>query len=600
MKNAPNLKYQPADLYTEVVIFAGADAYAHQQEWTEQAGRLAGDNVPPVWLGMRQLEELTELNIVDRGRQCVRVYRAGAIGEQQLHSLAVKLALAGVQEARLFAGIYEREPEENWTPRLAGLKTDAERDKREVTQPLAAYLPEGADLARMAASERGRVLAASYGSVAINLQNNTVYEYLAGIWVKRLDGELKRRMGAIFDSSETPYNPRGIDTAIDAMKLQIPPLVPVRRALIGFENGVYDLSARQFLAHSPENGLLNHNGIVFTGSLPEENLCDHAPYFHRWLMHVAGGDMHQAKRVLAALFMVLANRHDWQLFIEITGEGGSGKTVFTAIASQLAGQSNTASGNMRALDEARGRAQFVGKSLILLPDQPKYTGPGTGIKAITGGDAVEIDGKYEKQFSTVIRAVIIATNNEPMIFTERNGGIARRRVIFRFDYPVSDADKDPELVDKIAREIPVVIRRLLVVYHDPETARLLLCEQRDSAEAMTIKQYTDPLYGFCEHVASLTEPVGMLMGNLNITPRAPRIYLYHAYLAYMEAHGFDRPLTLTRFGADLPKVMKEYGVEYKKARTNAGIRYNIVLASSAEEWLPATPRILDRNNSTLL
>jgi putative DNA primase/helicase len=60
----------------------------------------------------------------------------------------------------------------------------------------------------------------------------------------------------------------------------------------------------------------------------------------------------------------------------------------------------------------------------------------------------------------------------------------------------------------------------------------------------------------------------------------------------MDAHGFDKPLTLTRFGADFPKVMKEYGAEYKKAKTNAGMRYNMDLATSADEWLPTVPRML--------
>jgi putative DNA primase/helicase len=31
--------------------------------------------------------------------------------------------------------------------------------------------------------------------------------------------------------------------------------------------------------------------------------------------------------ILAALFMVLANRYDWQLFLEVTGPGGSGKSI---------------------------------------------------------------------------------------------------------------------------------------------------------------------------------------------------------------------------------------------------------------------------------
>ncbi|ETD63756.1 hypothetical protein Q458_11600, partial [Escherichia coli ATCC BAA-2209] len=48
MKNAPSLKYQPKDKFTEVIIFAGTDAYAHAQHWIESEGRKHGDNVPPV------------------------------------------------------------------------------------------------------------------------------------------------------------------------------------------------------------------------------------------------------------------------------------------------------------------------------------------------------------------------------------------------------------------------------------------------------------------------------------------------------------------------------------------------------------------------
>lgn len=449
---------------------------------------------------------------------------------------------------------------------------------------------EDLDLSQMAASQRGKVLAEYHGDIAVNPESGTAYVFMGSVWGKVADSELRRTMGAIFDQRDTPYSPKGIDSAIDAMKLQIPVIGKQRRELIGFENGTYDLTSGQFSAHRADNWLLNHNGITFTPPYPGENLKDHAPHYYHWLTHSAGNDQRKANRINAALFMILANRYDWQLFIEITGEGGSGKSVFSSIATILAGEHNTASGNMAALDSARGRAQYVGKSLITLPDQTRYVGEGAGIKAITGGDLVEIDGKYEKQFSTIIQAVVLATNNEPMAFTERNGGIARRRVIFPFNIPVADSEKDPDLMAKIRCEMPVVIRCLLSEFADQNRAKALLTEQRDSAEAMGVKRHSDPLYGFCEHIVALGEAIGMMMGNLNISPRAPRIYLYHAYLAYMDAHGFDKHLTLTRFGSDFPKVMKEYGVEYKKAKTNAGMRYNMELAGSADDWLPALPR----------
>ncbi|HDH9217419.1 TPA: toprim domain-containing protein, partial [Escherichia coli] len=340
------------------------------------------------------------------------------------------------------------------------------------------------NLSQMAASQRGALLAERYGKLAIIPDSEMVYHYVDGVWNKVSDSDLQRAMVAIFDEYKTPYSPTGVKNAIGALKLQIPVLGEQKRELIGFSNGVYDLSTQQFKPHAPENWLLNHNGIVFTAPESNENLKQHAPSFYKWLSHSAGNDEEKMNRINAGLFMILANRYDWQLFIEVTGEGGSGKSVFTSIATLLAGAHNTASGNMKALDEARGRYQFVGKSLITLPDQVKYVGEGAGIKAITGGDLIEVDGKYEKQFSTIIKAVVLATNNEPMSFTERNGGIARRRVIFSFNTPVKESDKDPLLPEKISKELPVIIRHLLKLFTCQDKAKLLLQEQRDSGEAL--------------------------------------------------------------------------------------------------------------------
>ena len=66
------------------------------------------------------------------------------------------------------------------------------------------------------------------------------------------------------------------------------------------------------------------------------------------------GNHDKQARILAALFMVLANRYDWQLFLEVTGPGGSGKSVMAAIARLLAGSDNTTSATIDNL-ESRAR-----------------------------------------------------------------------------------------------------------------------------------------------------------------------------------------------------------------------------------------------------
>ncbi|MGU5729759.1 primase-helicase zinc-binding domain-containing protein [Aeromonas jandaei] len=440
---------------------------------------------------------------------------------------------------------------------------------------------------KMSASQRAALLIERLGEVAINLESERVYCYEGSLWEPLTDTELRRQMASLFTEQGAPFNEKGVAVAVATMKLIVPAMGQSSKDLIGFANGVYDMTARTFRPHTPSDGLLNHNGIHYGAPKQGETIERDAPSFMLWLGHAAGYDPAKMERIKAALFMVLANRYDWQLFLEVTGEGGSGKSVFANIAALLAGgPRNTGSGNMTALDSARGRAQFVDKRLILLPDQPKYIGEGSGIKAITGGDMVEIDGKYEKQFATVLRAVILATNNEPMVITERNGGAARRRVIFTFDRVVAEADKDPAIGDKIAAELPVVIRHLLDLFADPELARRRLLEQRNSEDALAIKRGTDPVIDLCAMLAFLDKPEGLFMGGNPSVKQEPRRYLYHLYLAYLDYHGLGRPLSVQKFSQAVKTSVKEFGQEYITRKVKGYTQTNATPTEAAEVFMP--------------
>lgn len=58
--------------------------------------------------------------------------------------------------------------------------------------------------------------------------------------------------------------------------------------------------------------------------------------------------------------MVLANRYDWQLFLEVTGPGGSGKSILAEIATMLAGEDNATSATIEMLESPRERAALIG------------------------------------------------------------------------------------------------------------------------------------------------------------------------------------------------------------------------------------------------
>nr|WP_308686625.1 toprim domain-containing protein [Xenorhabdus bovienii] len=447
-------------------------------------------------------------------------------------------------------------------------------------------------LCQMGASQRGEVLLARYnGDLALDGASETVHHYDGIIWRPVSDRDLRREMVAAFMEEKLPYSPHGISSAVDALKLQLPMMQPPERHLIGFSNGVFDLKACQFRPHRKNDWLLLANDVEFNSPVSGETLQHHAPQFWRWLHQTTANCENKTDRVLAALFMVLANRYDWQLFLEVTGAGGSGKSIFAEICSMLAGKGNTVSASMAALENPRERALIVGYSLIILPDQTRYVGDGSGIKAITGGDEVAIDPKHKQPYSTRIPAVVLAVNNNAMSFSDRSGGVSRRRVIFNFSEVVPENERDPLLRDKIAAELPVIIRHLLHRFADPQAARRLLAEQQKSAEALDIKRGSDPIIDFCGYLIASHEPDGLLIGNAEIMPFNPHKYLYHAYLAYMKGNNLNKPVSVTRFGMDMPGALAEYGQHYLRKKSKQGIRSNLSLdINTAIEWMPKLTR----------
>ncbi len=595
MKNAPNVKALPKDKFTEAIIFAGADAWSHAKGWEEGLGKqIAEDTTPPVYLGPRQLEELDNLRIIDDGRRAARVYLAGEIEPLMINAIGAKLALAGVKDAKLFKGIPDLQPEDwhDYLNRLREQSSESENNIHQLPLTKRAQLQKSIEVSpalnQMGASQRGEVLLAHYdGELAIHADSDTVHHYNGVIWNPIQDKELQREMAQIYIDAEVAYSQNAIKSAVETMKLSLPVMGVTARNLIGFSNGVFDTRTGQFRQHSKTDWLLIASELPFSPPEEGETLASHAPNFWKWLRRSVANNDRKTDRVLAALFMVLANRYDWQLFLEVTGPGGSGKSVMAEICTMLAGKANTVSASMKALEDARDRALVVGYSLIIMPDMTRYAGDGAGIKAITGGDKVSIDPKHKAPYSTRIQAVVLAVNNNAMTFSDRSGGISRRRVIFNFSEVVPEDERDTMLAEKIEGELAVIIRHLLTRFARQDEAKRLLHEQQKSEEALAIKREGDSLVDFCGYLMASVVCDGMFIGNAEIVPFSPHRYLYHAYMAYMRANGLNKPVSLMRFGTDMPGAMAEYGKRYEKRKTKHGIRSNVTLHDDSEDWMPS-------------
>lgn len=445
-----------------------------------------------------------------------------------------------------------------------------------------------AEFTAMSASDKALRVHEHYGeALAVDANGQLLSRYENGIWKNIPAATFSRNVADLFQRLRAPFSSGKIASVVETLKLIIPQQDTPARRLIGFRNGVLDTQSGLFSPHSKSHWLRTLCDVDFTPPVDGETLETHAPNFWRWLDRAAGKNPVKRDVILAALFMVLANRYDWQLFLEVTGPGGSGKSILAEIATLLAGEDNATSADIDTLEDPRKRASLIGFSLIRLPDQEKWSGDGAGLKAITGGDAVSVDPKYQNPYSTHIPAVILAVNNNPMRFTDRSGGVSRRRVIIHFPEQIAPEERDPQLRDKIARELAVIVRQLMQKFSDPMSARTLLQSQQNSDEALNIKRDADPTFDFCGYLEMLPQTNGMFMGNASIIPRNYRKYLYHAYLAYMEANGYRNVLSLKMFGLGLPMMLKEYGLNYERRHTKQGIQTNLSLKEeSYGDWLP--------------
>lgn len=122
-RKAPNVKHLPSDQGEEAIIFAGDDAWSFAKAW--QDSNPMNDKTPPVILSPKELKDLGAMTIINEGRRYVSVYRGGKLSQVQITTIATKLALAGVKEARLYDEAYQLI--EDWTAQLPRLREEAEK-----------------------------------------------------------------------------------------------------------------------------------------------------------------------------------------------------------------------------------------------------------------------------------------------------------------------------------------------------------------------------------------------------------------------------------------------------------------------------------------
>lgn len=384
----------------------------------------------------------------------------------------------------------------------------------------------------------------------------SLYFYNGKKWEKLKTDGLNKIIISFLEYYGVEYGMHNVKSLSDLIIAKTEILNKPNPDYISFSNGVIHRNTGKFLPHSPDYFLRSNLNVFYSFEKKE------TPNFDKWINWAAQNNPEKKKRILAAFYMILTNSYQWQLFLEITGEGGSGKSIFNEIAIMLVGEDNATSINFKDLEKISSRTKLLDKMLIFAPDQGNIVSDGSILKALTGGDMMSFEPKYKDPFDARIQSIFLMTNNKPAIFTEHAGGIARRRVLFHFAEKVPDEMKDEHLKEKIAEELPQIIHLLIDTFkNNPQEAKFLLEAQKDSKEAIKIKMKMDHLMHFASFFETRAQINGLKRGDVKDYAKA-HTALYSAYREYCTFHNEKHPIKNRNFLDEFSQALKEHKNRY--------------------------------------
>ncbi|MFP4733027.1 DNA primase family protein [Pasteurella multocida] len=565
LKNAPHLAEQPLATFEDMLILAGGKAW---QAWNKGKGEewlllcqaiQHSATQKPVILGESQLKEIQTLKLAEQEQQFIKIAIFGKLSEQ--YKTAICLNLAKNTQARTVqfinnigelvedvSGYIQRLREDESTAQQAQsiapkalIQLDFETEKP--TQPdIAEAFLSWIDKPLRHDEDRGET-----------------FEYNGIYWQPLSERELMRKIMAFYNTQNyRKYTAKSLKSMADLVVIHAEKMPNSNQDLIGFQNGVLNKKTGQFLPHNINHYLRAIEN--FNCSTQNKN----TPHFDDWIDFVSNGNQNKRNAILAGLYMVLTNRHEWGLFLEATGVGGAGKTVFSEISAIINGNQNTAYLSLQELEKDTNRALLVGKSLSISPDQKHYKNSADELKAITGGSAVTVRNLYKNILCVKLTPVFMLVTNYPLGFTDRNGGIARRRIIIPFDRAIPKEKKDVHFIEKVQAEVYGIVNKLLALFPNPDNARAILEEYRDLNEGKSIKREANHLIDFLGHFELREERKGALrLGSarsnvLNQANIVANDTLYSAYLFYCQCHNINQ-LNVLSFKSALSDAFKEAG-----------------------------------------
>lgn len=280
------------------------------------------------------------------------------------------------------------------------------------------------------ADQVGKQLSEDYQSLlAFNNETATWMRYEAdypGVWSPETDDLIDSLVDQVLESKGiSGYGSSSyVTNVVKAMKRRLIVrkwLEKSPKELLPYQNGVLDVLTGSLLPHAP--------GYRFTWALPRiynPLALDWEP-INQWMQEVTGNNPAIKKILLCWLNALLKGRSDLQVFLHLTGPGGTGKGTFMRLCVALIGEVNNHSSCLNDWNTNRFEsANAYRKRLVTFPDEDKYSGGLGRFKSLTGGDHLRGEEKGKRAFQYVFDGMVMMASNYPIFASDTSSGMARR------------------------------------------------------------------------------------------------------------------------------------------------------------------------------
>lgn len=356
-----------------------------------------------------------------------------------------------------------------------------------------------------------------------------IWEYIDEVLVRKI---IIDNIDEFFVGTDGDYGNSYIISLMNLVKTQ----VAIRDwnqtdGLIALKNGVLDKETLELHPHSASYYLTNCLPFDYDPSAT-------CPKIEKWLLETVGGREDVYEFLLAYLNAVVYQRSHLQIYLEMIGYGGAGKSTFINLATGLVGDKNSHVTSHDLLKNQFEAANIKDKMLTVITEADQYVGNVNLFKSIVGGDALHYEKKgiqAGKNFKYT--GMVITSGNEPSQTTDHTSGLRRRKRPVYF-HNIVPKNKRVNLDEEFKFELPGLLNLVLSLEVNRVEKLLVMAEElcpNMAAYRLTNLIETNPIADWVNECVIYAPGV-----------QTSRNELYGSYSKFCQAEG-NKPMNMRRF-----------------------------------------------------